>query len=124
MLWKKIITWHIPVAVLGTVALFTGILWGFKPESYADPAFHLLTGGLMLGAIFMATDMVTSPMTHGGQLVFGVGVGILTVLIRVWGAYPEGVSFAILLMNAVVPLINKGFKPKRFGDRPGVKIEA
>jgi len=124
MLWKKIITWHIPVAVLGTVALFTGILWGFKPESYADPAFHLLTGGLMLGAIFMATDMVTSPMTHGGQLVFGVGVGILTVLIRVWGAYPEGVSFAILLMNAVVPLINKGFKPGRFGDRPGVKIEA
>jgi len=124
MLWKKIITWHIPVAVLGTAALFTGILWGFNPESYADPAFHLLTGGLMLGAIFMATDMVTSPMTHGGQLLFGVGVGILTVLIRVWGAYPEGVSFAILLMNAVVPLINRGFKPKRFGANPGVEIKA
>jgi electron transport complex protein RnfD len=124
MLWKKIITWHIPVAVLGTTALFTGILWGFNPESYADPAFHLLTGGLMLGAIFMATDMVTSPMTHGGQLLFGVGVGILTVLIRVWGAYPEGVSFAILLMNAVVPLINRGFKPKRFGTNPGIEIKA
>ena len=124
MLWKKIITWHIPVAVLGTTALFTGILWGFNPESYADPAFHLLTGGLMLGAIFMATDMVTSPMTHSGQLLFGVGVGILTVLIRVWGAYPEGVSFAILLMNAVVPLINRGFKPKRFGTNPGIEIKA
>lgn len=124
MLWKRIITWHIPVAVLGTVAVFTGILWGFNPDSYADPAFQLLTGGLMLGAIFMATDMVTSPMTHGGQLLFGFGVGVITVLIRVWGAYPEGVSFAILLMNAVVPLINRGFKPKRFGANPGVKIEA
>ncbi len=124
MLWKKIITWHIPVAVLGTVVIFTGILWGFNPESYADPVFNLITGGLMLGAIFMATDMVTSPMSHSGQLLFGFGVGILTVLIRVWGAYPEGVSFAILLMNAVVPLINRGFKPKRFGANPGVKIEA
>ena len=124
MIWKKIITWHIPVAVLGTVAVFTGILWGFNPESYADPAFQLLTGGLMLGAIFMATDMVTSPMTHGGQLLFGFGVGLITVLIRIWGAYPEGVSFAILLMNAVVPLINRGFKPRRFGANPGVKIEA
>ncbi len=124
MLWKKIITWHIPVAVLATVVIFTGILWGFNPESYADPVFNLITGGLMLGAIFMATDMVTSPMTHGGQLLFGFGVGLITVLIRVWGAYPEGVSFAILLMNAVVPLINRGFKPKRFGANPGVKIEA
>ena len=80
-----------------------------------DPVFNLLTGGVMLGAIFMATDMVTSPMTRGGQLIFGFGIGLITVLIRVWGAYPEGVSFAILLMNAVVPLINRGFKPKRFG---------
>ncbi len=103
MLWKKIITWHIPVSMLLTVAIFSGIFWGFDPEHYADPLFHMLTGGMLLGAIFMATDMVTSPMTKGGQLVFGFGVGLLTILIRTWGAYPEGVSFAILLMNAVVP---------------------
>jgi len=115
MLWKKIITWHIPVSMLGTVAIFSGIFWGIEPEHYADPLFHMLTGGMLLGAIFMATDMVSSPMTNGGQIVFGVGVGLLTILIRIWGAYPEGVSFAILLMNAVVPLINKAFKPKRFG---------
>ena len=115
MLWKKIITWHIPVAMLGTVAIFSGIFWGIDPQHYADPLFHILTGGMLLGAIFMATDMVTSPMTKGGQLVFGFGVGLLTILIRMWGAYPEGVSFAILIMNATVPLINRGFKPSRFG---------
>ena len=124
MLWKKIITWHIPVAMLGTVVIFTGILWGFNPEQFADPMFHLLTGGMLLGAIFMATDMVSSPMTHGGQLVYGFGIGLLTVLIRVWGAYPEGVSFAILIMNAIVPLINKGFKPTRFGKKPGVSLNS
>ncbi len=115
MLWKKIISWHIPVAMLGTVAIFSGIFWGIDPQHYADPLFHLLTGGMLLGAIFMATDMVTSPMTKGGQLIFGFGVGLLTILIRLWGAYPEGVSFAILIMNATVPLINRGFKPRRFG---------
>ena len=123
MLIGKIITWHIPVSMLLTVAIFSGIFWGVDPEHYADPVFHLLTGGMLLGAIFMATDMVTSPMTRGGQLVFGFGVGLLTILIRMWGAYPEGVSFAILLMNAVVPLINRGFKPKRFGTKPGVEIK-
>ncbi|MCF6171809.1 MAG: RnfABCDGE type electron transport complex subunit D [Bacteroidales bacterium] len=122
MLYKRIISWEIPLSMLLTVVVFSGILWGFNPEQYADPVFHLLTGGMMLGAIFMATDMVTSPMTRGGQLVFGVGVGLLTILIRIWGAYPEGVSFAILLMNAVVPLINRGFKPRRFGAKPGVEI--
>ena len=105
-----------------TVFVFSGILWLINPEYNADPMFHLVTGGLLLGAIYMATDMVTSPMTKGGQLVFGFGVGLLTILIRIWGAYPEGVSFAILLMNAVVPLINKGFKPRRFGAKPGVAI--
>jgi H+/Na+-translocating ferredoxin:NAD+ oxidoreductase subunit D len=122
MLWKKIITWHIPVSMLLTVAIFSGIFWGADPEHYADPVFHMLTGGMLLGAIFMATDMVTSPMTKGGQIVFGFGIGLLTILIRMWGAYPEGVSFAILIMNAVVPLINKGFKPKRFGANPGVAL--
>ncbi len=76
----------------------------------------------MLGAIFMATDMVTSPMTRGGQLLFGFGVGLLTIIIRIWGAYPEGVSFAILLMNGVVPLINNAFKPRRFGIKPGIEL--
>lgn len=116
MLRKKIITWEIPVSILVTVFVFSGILWWMDPQHYIDPVFNLLTGGLMLGAIFMATDMVTSPMTRNGQLLFGFGIGLITMLIRVWGAYPEGVSFAILLMNAVVPLINRGFKPKRFGS--------
>ncbi len=116
MLWKKIITWHIPVAMLGSIVVFTGILHLVSPDAYAGPLFHLVTGGAMLGAIFMATDMVTSPMTFKGMLIFGVGIGILTVLIRVFGAYPEGVSFAILIMNAFVPLINTYVKPKRFGE--------
>ena len=122
MLWKKIITWEIPVSILVTVFVFSGILWLVNPEKYIDPVFHLLTGGLLLGAIFMATDMVTSPMTRGGQLLFGFGIGLLTILIRIWGAYPEGVSFAILLMNSAVPLINRGFKPRRFGAKPGVQL--
>ncbi|HOE05669.1 MAG TPA: RnfABCDGE type electron transport complex subunit D [Bacteroidales bacterium] len=116
LLIRKIITWHIPVSMLASVAIFTGVLHLINPAAYADPAFHLLTGGMMLGAIFMATDMVTSPMTPKGQIIFGVGIGIITVLIRVWGAYPEGVSFAILIMNALVPLINNWTKPKRFGE--------
>ena len=116
MLIRKIITWHIPVSFIGTVFVFTGILYLIDPSQYINPVFHLLAGGLMLGAIFMATDMVTSPMTRAGMILFGIGCGLLTVVIRVWGAYPEGVSFAILIMNAVTPLINKGFKPKKFGE--------
>lgn len=116
MLLKKVITWEIPTAFIGSVIIFSGILWLVDPAHYVNPLFHLLTGGLMLGAFFMATDMVTSPMSSKGQLVFGLGAGILTVLIRIFGAYPEGVSFAILIMNAFVPLIDIGFKPKRFGE--------
>ena len=116
LLYRGIISWHIPASYLLTVAAFTGILYLIDPTHFIDPVFHLLAGGLMLGAFFMATDMSTSPMTYKGMLVFGFGCGILTVLIRNWGAYPEGVSFAILIMNAFVPLINKGFKPKRFGE--------
>lgn len=115
LLLRRIISWHIPVAFIGSAALFSGILWMINPELYVDPAFHILTGGLMLGAIFMATDMTTSPMSNIGKLIFGVGCGSLTILIRVFGVYPEGVSFAILIMNAFVPLINIAFKPKRFG---------
>jgi len=115
LLGRKIITWHIPVSILVTVTIFTGIMWLIDPTKYADPVFHLLTGGIMLGAIFMATDYVTSPMTHKGMIIYGVGIGIITVLIRNWGAYPEGVSFAILIMNAFVPLLNMYIKPRRFG---------
>jgi electron transport complex protein RnfD len=117
LLVKKIITWHIPASILLTVVLFTGILWLANPEKYADPLFHLLSGGILLGAIFMATDYVTSPMTATGMWIFGIGIGIITVLIRAYGAYPEGVSFAILIMNAFVPLINRYVKPKRFGEK-------
>ncbi len=115
LLYKKIITWHIPVFLVGTVFIFTGILWMIDPAKNASPMFHILTGGLLLGAIYMATDLVTSPMTKPGMLVFAIGIGIITVVIRVFGAYPEGVSFAILIMNAFVPLINKYIKPARFG---------
>ena len=115
MLIRKVITWHIPFSIIFTTAIFTGILWLVNPETYATPVFHLLTGGLLLGAIFMATDYVTSPMSHNGMLVYGFGIGVITVVIRVFGAYPEGVSFAILIMNAFVPLINTYIKPARFG---------
>jgi len=115
MLLRKIITWHIPVSFLGSVIIFSGILWLIDPNAYVNPMFHLITGGMMMGVFFMATDMVTSPMTPKGQLIFGAGVGIITIIIRVWGAFPEGVSFAILIMNAVVPHLNSLFKPKRFG---------
>lgn len=114
LLWKRIISWHIPVAFMLTVFLFSGIFWLIDPTQYANPFFHLLTGGLMLGACFMATDMVTSPTSHSGMLVFGCGCGLITIIIRLFGAYPEGVSFSILIMNALVPLINKGFKPKTY----------
>lgn len=116
LLWKKTITWHIPVSILATVALFTGILYVFNPVTLYNPLIHLFSGGLMLGAVFMATDYVTSPMTKQGMLIYGAGIGVVTVAIRLWGAYPEGVSFAILLMNALTPLINTYTTPKRFGE--------
>lgn len=110
LLCMKVITWHIPVSILGTVALFTLCIGG-------NPAVELLSGGLMLGACFMATDYVTSPMSKKGMLIFGVMIGLITVIIRRWGAYPEGVSFAILLMNGFVPLIDRYIKPRKFGER-------
>ena len=116
LLYKKVITWHIPVAVVASMAVFTGILWFVNPEKNADPMFHILAGGVLLGAIFMATDYVTSPMVPKSMLIYGCGIGIITVIIRVYGAYPEGVSFAILIMNAFVPLMNAYIKPKRFGE--------
>jgi electron transport complex protein RnfD len=116
MLIRNIITWHIPVAVIGSIAIFTGSLNYVDPQAYASPLFHILTGGVLLGAIFMATDYSSSPMSKKGMLVYGVGIGVLTVLIRTFGAYPEGISFAILIMNGFTPLIDKFIKPKRFGE--------
>ncbi len=116
LLMKRIITWHIPFSVIGSVAIFSGILHLSNPTIYVSPLFHILTGGLLLGAIFMATDYVTSPMSKSGMIVFGVGIGVITVLIRVFGAYPEGVSFAILIMNGFTPLIDKYMKPSLFGE--------
>ena len=112
--WRKIISWHIPVTFIGTAFVFSGILWLINPETYMDPLMTILTGGIMLGACFMATDMVTSPMAKSGQLIFGFGCGLLTIVIRNWGSYPEGVSFAILIMNCVTPLLNRWCKPQRF----------
>ncbi len=115
MLYKRIVTWHIPVSLVGSMFVFAGLLWLINPEQYINPLFHILTGGALLGAFYMATDYVTSPMHAKGMLIFGIGVGLITILIRVFGSYPEGISFAILIMNAFVPLINRYVKPKRFG---------
>lgn len=115
LLVRKVISWHIPVAFLGTVFLTTGLLWLVNPARFINPFFHLFTGGLFLGAIYMATDMVTTPMTRSGMLVFGMGCGFITFVIRVFGGYPEGVSFSILLMNAATPLIDRFTSPKPFG---------
>jgi electron transport complex protein RnfD len=119
---RKVISWHIPVTMLVTMAVMTGIFWVINPEQYANPLIHILSGGALLGAFFMATDLVTSPMTKIGMVIFAVGIGVITVVIRLFGAYPEGVSFAILIMNAFVPLINTYFKPRRFGANIKSKI--
>ena len=116
MLIKRIITWHIPITIFATVFVFQGILHLSNAEQFASPIVHLLSGGMMLGAIFMATDYVTSPMSVNGKFIYAIGIGVITVVIRNFGAFPEGMSFAILIMNAITPLINTYFKPKRFGE--------
>ncbi|PIE87988.1 MAG: Na+-transporting NADH:ubiquinone oxidoreductase subunit D [Bacteroidetes bacterium] len=116
LLARKVITYHIPVTIFATVLIFSGILYLMDSTQFVDPLFHLFSGGLMLGAVFMATDYVTSPMSVTGMIIYSVGIGLLTVIIRVWGAYPEGVSFAILLMNACVPLLNQYFVPRHYGE--------
>ena len=119
---RKVITWHVPVTILFSMALMTGIFWLINPELYANPLIHVLSGGAILGAFYMATDLVTSPMTKKGMLIFAIGIAVITVVIRLYGAYPEGISFAILIMNAFVPLINTYFKPRRFGSKIEAKI--
>lgn len=126
LLYRRIISWHIPVSILATVFVFSFALGLGEELSAPQPAgawqhafdfalIQLLSGGLLLGAIYMATDYVTSPMTSRGMVIYGIGIGLLTVIIRQWGGYPEGVSFAILIMNAFTPLINNYIKPKRYG---------
>jgi electron transport complex protein RnfD len=115
LLIRGVIKPYITLSIIMTVALFSGIFWFIDPAQYTDPLFNILTGGLLLGAIFMATDYVTSPMSKTGGIVFGIGIGVITMLIRYFGAYPEGVSFAILIMNSVVPLLNKWFHTKKYG---------
>lgn len=118
LLWKNIITWHIPVSIIATVFIFSFLVTIGQGLEYAAyfAELQVLSGGLLLGAIYMATDYVTSPMTHRGMILYGVLIGIITVVIRLWGAYPEGLSFAIFIMNGATPLINKYIKPKRFGE--------
>jgi Na+-translocating ferredoxin:NAD+ oxidoreductase subunit D len=115
MVIRRVIDWQVPLTIIATVFIFAGIFHLIDPQHYIDPTFHLFTGGLMLGAIYMATDMVSSPMNMMGKLLYALGIGLITIIIRFWGAYPEGISFAILIMNAFVPLLNNSFKPKRFG---------
>jgi len=122
LLIRRVISWHIPITILITMGVLTGIFWLVDPEQYVNPLFHILAGGAILGAFYMATDLVTSPMTKKGMIVFAIGIGVITVVIRLFGAYPEGVSFAILIMNAFVPLINTYFKPRRFGSKIKTKM--
>ena len=115
LLARRVIKPYITLSILATVAVFSGIFWAVNPAEFTGPVFNLLTGGVILGAVFMATDYVTSPMSNVGGIIFGVGIGLITMLVRYFGAYPEGMSFAILIMNAVVPLINKWCHTKKFG---------
>jgi Na+-translocating ferredoxin:NAD+ oxidoreductase subunit D len=115
LLIRRVIKPYITLSILGTVALVSLLFWLANPAQYTDPLFNLLTGGLILGSTFMATDYVTSPMSVKGGIVFGVGIGFITLMIRYFGSYPEGMSFAILIMNAMVPLLNRWFKQKKYG---------
>ena len=118
LIFRKVIDWQTPVIIIATVGIISTVCWLIDPTQFVHPMIHIFGGGLMLGSFFMATDMATSPMTMKGKIIFSIGVGALTIIIRLWGAYPEGMSFAILIMNAFVPLINKACKPKRFGNNP------
>lgn len=115
LLGMRIITWHIPVSLLATVSLLALITHWLDPTAFAPLSFHLFSGALMLGAFFIATDLVTSPSSKAGQIVFGIGCGLLIFVIRTWGSFPEGMGFAVLFMNAVTPLIDIYFKPRVYG---------
>ena len=118
LIFRKVIDWQTPVIIIATAGIIATVCWLIDPTQFVHPMIHIFGGGMMLGAFFMATDMATSPMTIKGKIIFAIGIGALTIIIRLWGAYPEGMSFAILIMNAFVPLINKMCKPTRFGNKP------
>jgi len=115
LLARKVVKPHIPLAIICTIFIFSGIFWLIDPQHYTDPVFNILTGGVLLGSFFMATDYATSPMGKTAMVIYGMGIGLITVIIRYFGSYPEGISFAILIMNSVVPLLNKYVKPRKFG---------
>ena len=117
LLLRKVIDWRIPTGILMSLAVFTGIFWLVRPEKYASPLFHVLSGGLLIGAFFMATDMVTSPFTSLGSWIYALGIGLIICLIRLFGGYPEGVMYSILFMNAFVPLLNRYTRPRILGER-------
>ncbi len=117
LLIKKIINWRIPLSIILTVSIFSGIFYMINPEIYPSPIFMILSGGMLLGTVYMATDLVTSPLTPKGTWIFGIGIGILIVLIRIWGGLPEGVMYAILLMNSATPLLNRFTKIRTYGHK-------
>jgi electron transport complex protein RnfD len=120
LLWKRIISWHIPVSLIGTLLVLAGIMHAVNPERFPGMEVHLLAGATLLGAFFIATDLVTSPVSSTGQLIFGAGCGLLVYVIRTWAGYPEGMAFAVMLMNALTPLIDHYFRPRIYGrDRKG-----
>jgi len=120
LLYKRIITWHIPVAMIATLGLLAAVFHGFAPQRYPGALFHILSGATLLGAFFIATDLVTSPVSKRGQLVFGAGIGLLVFVIRSWAGYPEGMAFAVMLMNGCTPLIDHYLRPRIYGrDRKG-----
>ncbi len=120
LLYKRIISWHIPLAMLGTLTLLAGLFHLLDPQHYVGPLIHLTSGAAVMGAFFIATDLVTSPVSMRGQLLFGAGCGLLVFAIRTWTGYPEGVAFAVMLMNACTPLIDHYLKPRIYGrDRKG-----
>lgn len=117
MIYKRVITWHIPTAMLGTLFLISLVFFAVDPSRYASPLFHLFSGAVMLGAFFIATDPVSASTTPRGRLVFGVGIGVLTYIIRTWGGYPDGVAFSVLLMNLAAPTIDQYTQPRVYGHR-------
>jgi electron transport complex protein RnfD len=117
LLAKKTIDWRIPAGIILALTAFTGIFWISSPDKYASPAFHLLAGGLLIGAFFMATDMVTSPIYARATWIYALGIGIMVGLIRLFGGFPEGVMYSILFMNTFVPLLNRSIRPRILGDR-------
>jgi len=119
LLYRKTIDWRIPAGVVASISLFTGVFWLAAPERYASPLFHVLSGGLLLGALFMATDYVTSPLTSSAKWIYALGIGLVSGLIRLFGGYPEGIMYAVLFMNMFVPLLESLLRPRILGERRG-----